>query len=100
MPDTQDTLFLRPIFEGERYSDFALLWLVFHQSRLEPQDDRIDRCWLEQWFALSRTEGLQALDDLRDGALRIVDQGGNGGLHLLVRQPAELKLALLPRVVV
>ncbi|MBZ0238280.1 MAG: SAM-dependent methyltransferase [Deltaproteobacteria bacterium] len=71
---------LEALFEGERYSDFALMWLVFHQSRLEPQDDKIDRCWLEQWFTLSRTEGLQALDDLRDGVVKAIEALGRGFL--------------------
>lgn len=71
---------LEALFEGERYSDFALMWLVFHQSRIEPQDDKIERCWLEQWFALSRTEGLQALDDLRAGVEAAIVSLGRGFL--------------------
>ncbi|MFT3693979.1 MAG: N-6 DNA methylase [Kofleriaceae bacterium] len=71
---------LEALFDGERYSDFALMWLVFHQSRIEPQEEKIDRCWLEQWFALSRTEGLQALDDLRDGVIAAIEALGRGFL--------------------
>ena len=71
---------LEALFEGERYSDFALMWLVFHQSRTEPQEDKVDRSWLEQWFALSRTEGLQALDDLRDGVIAAIEALGRGFL--------------------
>lgn len=90
---------LEALFEGERYSDFVLMWLVFHQSRIEPQEDRLDRCWLEQWFELSRTEGLQALDDLRDGVVKAIEALGRGFLkHRHNTQLAEdLREGLLDR---
>lgn len=71
---------LEALFEGERYSDFALMWLVFHQSRIEPQEDKIDRCWLEQWFTLARTEGVAFLDGLRDGVVVAIEALGRGFL--------------------
>ncbi|MBA3391687.1 MAG: N-6 DNA methylase [Deltaproteobacteria bacterium] len=72
---------LEALFEGERYADFALVWLVFHQSRIEPRDGRVDQCWLEQWFKLSRDEGLAALDDLRDGVVAAIEAIGRGFLR-------------------
>ena len=53
---------LRPYrvkFDGEVYSDFALLWMVCHQSRVEaekPQD-----CWLEKWSKLARDRGTRTV---------------------------------------
>lgn len=70
---------LEAMFEGERYADFALLWLVLHQSRVEA--DNPEECWLERWFKLSREEGLAALDDLRDGVVRAIEILGRGFLR-------------------
>jgi hypothetical protein len=70
---------LEALFEGEHYADFALLWLVFHQSRVEA--DKPDECWLEKWFKLSREEGLAALDDLRDGVVAAIELLGRGFLR-------------------
>ena len=42
---------LESLFDGERYPDFALLWLVFHQSRVEAENP--DATWLETWFQLA-----------------------------------------------
>ena len=56
---------LQAMMEGEIYSDFVLLWLLCHQSRVEaekPQD-----CWLEKWYNTAREQGSRALDQLRDG---------------------------------
>jgi hypothetical protein len=72
---------LEVMFDGERYADFALLWLVFHQSRVEPREGKVDQCWLEQWFSLSRDEGLAALDDLRDGVVAAIEALGKGFLR-------------------
>jgi hypothetical protein len=72
---------LEALFEGERYADFALLWLVFHQSRVEPREGKVDQCWLEKWFGLSRDEGLAALDDLRDGVVAAIEALGKGFLR-------------------
>jgi len=72
---------LEALFEGERYADFLLVWLMFHQSRIEPRDGRVDQCWLERWFALSREQGLAALDDLRDGVVAAIEALGKGFLR-------------------
>ena len=33
---------LEAMFAGEVYADFALLWLICHESRFEPEDDKAD----------------------------------------------------------
>ncbi|EMI55916.1 hypothetical protein, partial [Rhodopirellula sallentina] len=48
---------LEAMMEGEVYSDFALLWLLCHQSRVEA--DQPEQCWLEKWSQLAREQGTQ-----------------------------------------
>ena len=69
---------LEAIFSGELFSDFRLLWLVCHQSRVEGEDP--EECWLERWFTLSREEGIAALSRLRDGVHRALEALGAGFL--------------------
>jgi hypothetical protein len=74
---------LEAIMDGELFSDFRVLWLVCHQSRVEaeaPED-----CLLEAWFQQSREEGVRALDALRDGVERAIEAFGSGFL----RHPAN-----------
>jgi N-6 DNA Methylase len=91
---------LEALFDGERYADFVLLWLVFHQSRIEPREasketpeSHVHRCWLEQWFGLSRDEGLAALDDLRDGVVAAIEALGRGFLRHPNNQRLQEQLA-------
>ncbi|PJF21167.1 MAG: hypothetical protein CUN56_12460, partial [Phototrophicales bacterium] len=56
---------LQAMMEGDVYSDFVLLWLVCHQSRLE--GERPSDCWLEKWMNVAKDEGTRALDQLRNG---------------------------------
>lgn len=67
---------LESIFEGEAYADFALLWLLCHQSRVEA--DRPEEFWLERWSQTARTEGARALDRLRDGVEAAITSLGRG----------------------
>jgi hypothetical protein len=46
---------LEAMMDGEVYADFALLWLLCHQSRVE-SDKAVD-CWLEKWSKLAREQG-------------------------------------------
>jgi len=70
---------LEGIFEGEAYADFRLLWMVCHQSRLEgTAKDHPETCWLELWSKLAETEGRRALDQLRDGVQRALENLGTG----------------------
>lgn len=70
---------LEIIFDGEQYSEFLLLWLVLHQSRVEAQHP--EDCWLERWFQTARDEGVRALDNLREGVQRAVEELGSGFLR-------------------
>lgn len=74
---------LEAIFSGELFSDFRLLWLVCHQSRVE--GDPPEECRLERWFTLSREEGISALDRLRNGVQKALEALGSGFL----RHPAN-----------
>ena len=73
---------LEAMFAGEVYSDFVLLWLVAHATRLAPREaERPESCWLEQWTKLANEQGTRALGDLRIGverALQILGEGLTG----------------------
>lgn len=69
---------LGSMMEGEVYSDFALLWLVGHQSRFEAE--RPEDIWLERWSKKAQTEGTRALDTLRDGVQSAIEHLGAGFL--------------------
>jgi len=70
---------LEGIFEGESYADFRLLWMVCHQSRLEgTAKDRPETCWLEQWSKQAQTDGRRALDQLRVGVQKALENLGTG----------------------
>lgn len=43
---------LKSIMEGQLYSDFAVLWLLCHQSRAEAEDKIPASCWVEKWAQL------------------------------------------------
>ena len=77
---------LEEMMDGEIYSDFVILWLLAHQSRVEaevPED-----CWLERWSIEARTQGTRALDHLRDGVEAAIVSLGSGFL----RHPANRAL--------
>jgi hypothetical protein len=67
---------LQAMMEGEVYADFALLWLLCHQSRVEAE--RPAECWLEKWSREAQEQGTRALDQLRkgvEGAINILGRG-------------------------
>ena len=69
---------LKAMMDGEVYSDFALLWMLCHQSRLDaakPED-----FWLERWSKVARDVGVRALDQLRDGVSKAIEALGGGFL--------------------
>ncbi len=81
---------LQAIMDGEQYSEFLLLWLVCHQSRVEA--DKPEECWLETWVNISRDEGVRALDKLRDGVEKAIEAFGTG--FLAHKANTRLKAAL------
>jgi hypothetical protein len=69
---------LEAIFDGEAYAEFALLWLVAHQSRVEGEQP--ETCWLEQWTTFAAEAGTRALDKLRAGVETAISTLGSGFL--------------------
>jgi len=67
---------LEAMMEGEVYSDFAILWLLCHQSRVEA--DKPEQCWLEKWSKLAREQGTRVLKDLRIGVGKAIEALGRG----------------------
>ncbi len=81
---------LETIFEGELYADFALFWMVAHQSRVEAE--KPEGAWLEIWAQTAREQGTRALERLRSGVEESIQIFGQGFL----RHPAnkDLRAAL------
>ncbi len=83
---------LEAMMQGEVYSDFVLLWLLCHESRIEAE--RPEECWLEKWSQASKQRGVRALDQLREGvetAIKALGRGflawpGNGDLRERLRR--------------
>ena len=69
---------LESMFEGDLYSDFHLLWMLCHQSRVEAE--KPEECWLEKWSTQSREQGIRVLDTLRDGVQKALEIFGQGFL--------------------
>jgi hypothetical protein len=67
---------LEAMMEGEVYSDFVLLWLLCHQSRVDAE--RPTDYWLEKWAKAAQEQGTRALDQLRDGVQRAIEALGAG----------------------
>ncbi|MEX0874892.1 MAG: N-6 DNA methylase, partial [Actinomycetota bacterium] len=64
------------MFEGEVYADFVVLWLTCHQSRFEAE--RPEACLLERWTQAAVEQGTRALEQLRDGVERAIQDLGQG----------------------
>jgi len=69
---------LEAMMLGEGYSDFVLLWLLCHQSRVEAESP--SDCWLEKWSQSSRERGVRALEQLRSGVEDAITFLGRGFL--------------------
>ena len=69
---------LEAMMQGEIYADFALLWLLLHQSRVE--GERPELCWLEKWTQEARHQGERFLDHMRDGVQDAITALGQGFL--------------------
>ena len=81
---------LEGMMEGEAYSDFTLLWLLCHQSRIE--GDRPELCWLEKWSQQAQLEGARVLDHLREGVQDAITTLGQGFLAYRVNHELVQKL--------
>lgn len=72
---------LEAIFDGELYSDFRLLWLCAHASRLSPTEEgkrRPESAPIERWFQRAKDEGIRVRDRLRDGVRDAIQRLGGG----------------------
>ena len=75
---------LAAMMDGELYSDFRLLWLLCHQSRVE--SERPAQCWLEKWSQEAREHGARALEHLREGVEKAISALGSDFLaHPAIR---------------
>lgn len=73
---------LESMFDGEVFSDFVLLYLLLHQSRVEVSDGGIPAdCWLEKWRTSAAETGTRALGLLRDGVKDALEALGTGFLQ-------------------
>lgn len=85
---------LQAMMDGLAYSDFFLLYLLCHQSRVEVNTDETGRvlppetCWLEKWYNASIKDGVRALDELRNNVQSAIESLGAGFLS----HPANTEL--------
>jgi Eco57I restriction-modification methylase len=80
---------LEAMFDGELFAEFALLFLLCHQSRVEfPDGGQPADCWLERWRTTAVSQGVRALNLLRDGVERALQTLGTGFLQ----HPANSRL--------
>lgn len=85
---------LAAMMEGELYSDFTLLWLLAHVSRVEREKPETpESCRLEAWTKAAREEGLRALDTLRDGVEEALGVLGRGFFDEPANAPLRDRLA-------
>lgn len=87
------------IFAEERYADFAVLWLLAHETRFGRPGQPARECPLEVWREAGREEGTRAREHLRGGveeALLALGQGflqhpANGALRAALQGGALSK---------
>jgi hypothetical protein len=73
---------LEAMFDGELFAEFAMLFLLTHESRVEvPTDGQPSDCWLEQWRTTAVSQGVRALNLLRDGVQQAIETLGTGFLQ-------------------
>ena len=85
---------LEAMFDGELFSEFALLYLLCHQSRVEVAGRcGTEHCWLERWRTTAISQGVRALTLLRDGVETALETLGTGFLQ----HPANAALRESPR---
>jgi hypothetical protein len=81
---------LEAMFSGEIYADFAVLWLVCHQSRLE--GEKPEAQWLERWSQVAQEQGTRALEGLRSGVEEAIIALGQGFLSHPANQALRQRL--------
>jgi hypothetical protein len=81
---------LEMMMTGELYSDFTMLWLLCHESRVSA--DKPTDFWLEKWSKKAIEIGTRALDQLRDGVEEAIKSLGQGFLAHPANKPLLEKL--------
>ncbi len=72
---------LKAMMDGQVYSDFSLLWLLCHCSRIDVQDSKTpEDCWLEKWSKQAIKQGTRVMEDLRVGVEKAISILGSGFL--------------------
>ena len=79
---------LRMMFEGEMFSEFALLYRLLHRSRLPQDGAEPATCLLEQYHQQAVERGGRVREKLRDGVETALKTLGNG----LLTHPANADL--------
>jgi len=71
---------LESVFDGEQFSDFVLLFLTAHATRLSLRDPETGpaSCWLERWREEADKLGERALHQLREGVKKALGKIGSG----------------------
>jgi hypothetical protein len=77
---------LEAMMSGEVYADFALLFLLLHESRFEAE--RPAECVLEQWVQAAQAQGTRVREQLRTGVEKAIETLGAG----FVAHPANAPL--------
>lgn len=73
---------LESMFDGELFAEFALFYLLVHQSRVEvPYGGQAADCWLERWRTTAVSQGVRALTLLREGVQQALEILGTGFLQ-------------------
>ncbi|MGA5305857.1 Eco57I restriction-modification methylase domain-containing protein [Nucisporomicrobium flavum] len=92
---------LEAIFDGDLFSNFALLYALAHRSRFEHLDSPASpaSCWLERWRTDAIDHGARALEQLRGNVATAIATLGTGFLQhpdntQLRKQLAEGDLAV------
>ena len=72
---------LKAMMDGQVYSDFSLLWLLCHCSRIDISDGKTpEDCWLEKWSKQAIKQGTRVMEDLRVGVEKAIAILGSGFL--------------------
>ncbi len=82
---------LEVMMTGELYSDFTMLWLLCHESRVSA--DKPTDFWLEKWSKKAIEIGTRALDQLRNGVEEAIKSLGQGFIAHPANKPLLDKLS-------
>lgn len=81
---------LEAMMSGEVYADFALLFLLLHESRFEAE--RPAECVLERWVQAAQAQGTRVREQLRTGVEKAIETLGAGFLGQPANAPLRRKL--------